>query len=283
MALRGLAVLGVLLWGCGESRPVATSAEDLLAAVHALQQAAAEVGLCQALKDRMSADAIVLAPVPLPKDAWTCDYRDATAHIHLVEVAAAGDFGYTAGTWQAMDSTTWQVSVWRLQPDSTWMVEANVVTLHPLAATRTGPMTRLGVGWVRASRKLYQEAARVAMLKADRDMAMTSMDVGAGAAFVGALADSVLYLSDGQALAEGRQAALERIQQQAGMMTWVPVYGAIGVAGDLGYTYGLQTVRPLLPDTVLHSRAYLRIWRARPDSTWQVVANVQARAAPGEL
>ena len=251
--------------------------------MHALQQAAAEVGLCQALKGRMAADAIVLAPVPLPKDAWTCYYRDATAHIHLVEVAAAGDFGYTAGTWPATDSTTWQVSVWRLQPDSTWMVEANVVTQHPLAAIRTGSMVRLGEGWIRASRKLYQEAARVAMLKADRDLAAASMDVGAGAAFAGVLADSALYLSDGQSLAEGRQAALERIHRQAGMMTWVPVDGAIGAAGDLGYTYGIQTVRPLLSDTTLQSRAYLRIWRARPDSTWQVVLDVQARAAPGQL
>ena len=277
---RVLVLAAVVLSACSEPRPTPVSADGIVAALRGLQQAAAEVGLCGALQERMATDAIVLAPVPVPASGWSCDFGDAAMALHRVEVAVEGDFGVSAGSWLAADSAWWPVAAWRLQQDSMWTVEFAAATRHP-AAARPGLATYAGLGWVRARRKLYQESSRVAMLKADRDMAAVSMDVGTRAAFAGALADSVLDLPDGQLPASGSAEVLARLALMPGVVTWVPVGGAIAAAGDLGYTYGLQTVRPIAPDTVVQSRAYLRIWRAQPDSTWQIALNVQAPSAAG--
>ena len=117
------------------------------------------------------------------------------------------------------------------------------------------------------------------MLKADRDIASTSMDTEMHQALARVLSDSVLHLSAGHASLRGYQAAVAQIGELSGMVTWVPISGAMASAGDLGYTYGLQTIRPNAQDTTLTTRAYLRIWRSYPDSTWKLVVNVLARAA----
>ena len=274
MLLRPL-ILVLLVAGCQEPLRVATSADPLVAAAHALAEDARTVGACAALKQRLRSDALAFSPVP--RTDWVCEDAAALGALHRVELAASGDFGYTIYAALVRDSSRWQVLVWRLEPDSTWRVEAVMRTLHPPPALRAELTTRAGAGWVRARRKLYQEAARVAMLKADRDLAAASVDASPMSAFANALADSVLQLREAHVPVQGRRAALDAYQSYRGMMTWVPIAGAIAAGGDLGYTYGLETVRPLAPDTVLHSSTYLRLWRAMPDSTWRIVVNAHTR------
>ena len=258
---------------------IVTSADVLEEAAIALQAASEVSGTCTAMQDVLAADAVVLVSAPASASAWTCSYERGLTALHLIEIAAAGDFGYTVAAGQAGDSAAWHVLVWRQRRDSSWRVEAAMRTVHLFQASDGGPVTRAGRGWARAGRPLYQEAARVAMLKADRDMAAISMGAGSTVAYGEALSDSALYLRAGERPLSGRQRSLKWIRHQPGMVTWVPVGGAVARAGDLGYTYGMQTVRPPPPDTLLLTRAYLRLWRARPDSTWQIAVEVQGKAS----
>jgi len=268
---RWLSTILLLGIACDEPMHVAISADLLVAEAQALHQEAEASSMEEALSKRLTSGALM--PVP-----GTFGDEDVAAQLLIAEVATSEDFGYTVSAWPAGDSLGWQVLVWRRQLDASWKVEATARTLHPGPMPDWELVSNASLGWVRARRQLYQEAARVAMLKADRDLARRSTDAEDFPTLAEVLADTALHLQEGYATAQGRYAATKQLQALEGMRTWVPASGAIAAAGDLGYTYGLQTIRPLLPDTTLRTSAYLRIWRAQPDSTWTVILNVLGAA-----
>jgi len=53
-------------------------------------------------------------------------------------------------------------------------------------------------------------------------------------------------------------------------MTWEPNGGTVAASGDLGYTYGIYSIKPNQRDTVLYG-TYVSIWKRYPDGTWKFV------------
>ena len=51
-------------------------------------------------------------------------------------------------------------------------------------------------------------------------------------------------------------------------MTWIPKGADMSVAHDLGYTYGVYTVKT--KDTTMQG-TYLSIWRKQKDGKWKFV------------
>ena len=232
-------------------------------------------GYCEAIRQWFAPKAIVFAPAPMHHADWQCDHTGSTGSLVRAEVANRGDFGYTISAVDGADSVEVRMLLWRHGVGGRWEVETTMTTRHPSTSPEVNKALYEGLGWVRATRLLYQEAARVAMLKADRDMATASVDAGSAQAYTNLLADSVLYLVAGLPILHERNTVLDYLVGLESVVGWVPVGGEIAAAGDLGYTYGLQTRRvddALAPE----SSAYLRIWRARPDSTWHVVVSIGA-------
>lgn len=52
------------------------------------------------------------------------------------------------------------------------------------------------------------------------------------------------------------------------ILTWDPNGGAIAASGDLGYTYGIYSLKPKNQDTVYYG-TYIRIWKKQPDGKWK--------------
>ncbi len=53
-------------------------------------------------------------------------------------------------------------------------------------------------------------------------------------------------------------------------MTWEPSGGNVASSGDLGYTYGVYSVKPHNADKVLYG-TYVSIWRRQKDGRWKFV------------
>jgi ketosteroid isomerase-like protein len=54
------------------------------------------------------------------------------------------------------------------------------------------------------------------------------------------------------------------------VMTWEPNGGNIAKSGELGYTYGVYSLKPINKDTVFYG-TYVSIWKRQPDGNWKFV------------
>jgi hypothetical protein len=57
-------------------------------------------------------------------------------------------------------------------------------------------------------------------------------------------------------------------------MTWEPKGGTVALSGELGYTYGLYSVKPHDMDTVLYG-TYVSVWKRQSDGNWKFVLESQ--------
>ena len=58
------------------------------------------------------------------------------------------------------------------------------------------------------------------------------------------------------------------------IMTWEPKGGTVALSGELGYTYGVYSVKPRYIDTVLYG-TYVSIWKRQTDGSWKFVLESQ--------
>ena len=265
------------LGGCRHEAPRPVSVGAIIDADRAFLQVST---LQAALLEHLAEQSIILAPAPQAGRPWAHDKIDTSLSVEgwprFAEIANSGDFGYTTGAWRHLGGASQgsYVSVWRRPEGGPWRMEITACISHDEYWGPGGVDTTATEGWVRARRKLYQEAARVSMLKADRDLALASVDGGAAAAFASVLADSAVAFRHGDMPLKGKAAVAQRLDLEGGILTWVPIDAAISRAGDLGYTYGIRTLRA---DSALASRSYLRIWKSQPDSSWRIVVNLTTR------
>jgi len=54
------------------------------------------------------------------------------------------------------------------------------------------------------------------------------------------------------------------------VMTWEPRNATLSSSGDLGYTYGVYSLKPKDADTVIYG-SYVTIWKRQPDGKWKFV------------
>lgn len=57
-------------------------------------------------------------------------------------------------------------------------------------------------------------------------------------------------------------------------MTWEPKGASVAISGELGYTYGLYSVKPRHMDTVLYG-TYVSVWKRQTDGNWKFVLQSQ--------
>ena len=54
------------------------------------------------------------------------------------------------------------------------------------------------------------------------------------------------------------------------IMTWEPSGGTVAKSGDLGYTYGVYSLKPKDQDTVFYG-TYVSVWKRQDDGKWKFV------------
>jgi ketosteroid isomerase-like protein len=133
--------------------------------------------------------------------------------------------------------------------------------LQPKRPTQTAVDTR---------EQALQEEAKAGLLKADRDFSRLSAEKGYKTACLEYIDSNGVLLRPDMAPIIGAE-AIDYLSQQADQgftMTWEPRGGMVARSGELGYTFGLYSIKPKAQDTVIYG-TYVNIWKKQADGTWK--------------
>ena len=113
---------------------------------------------------------------------------------------------------------------------------------------------------------------KTAMMETDRDFSKLSEEKGMKQALMHYIdSNGVLLRPNIIPIAGGE--AINYISQgndTAYTMTWEPNGGTLAKSGELGYTYGIYSLKPKNKDTLLYG-TYVSIWKRKPDGKWKFV------------
>jgi ketosteroid isomerase-like protein len=113
---------------------------------------------------------------------------------------------------------------------------------------------------------------KVEILETDRAFSAQSQSKGLRAAFMDFIDnDAVLLRPNSLPLAGGQAMDLIiRSNDSLSVLTWEPKKVEISSSGDLGYTYGVYSRKPVDEDTVYFG-TYVTIWKRQPGGKWKFV------------
>ncbi len=110
------------------------------------------------------------------------------------------------------------------------------------------------------------------MMAADRAFSRLSEEMGMKHALMQYIDNKGVLLRPNNVPIVGGQ-AIDYISQgndTSYTMTWEPNGGSVAISGELGYTYGLYSLKPKNQDTVYYG-TYVSIWKRQPDGKWKFV------------
>ena len=109
------------------------------------------------------------------------------------------------------------------------------------------------------------------LFETDKKFSQTSTEIGFNKAFLKYAHDSAVLLRENSMPLVGKP-TLEKIFKDAQAegidFTWEPLDGDIAESGELGYTYGIFTLKR---DTVIETGTYVSIWKKDNDGNWKYV------------
>jgi ketosteroid isomerase-like protein len=114
--------------------------------------------------------------------------------------------------------------------------------------------------------------AKMEMMNTDREFSNMSREKGMRSAFIEYLDSNGVLLRPNRLPIAGADAVDYLIQQNDTdyTLTWEPRNGYIAKSGELGYTYGIYSLRPSKKDTVIYG-TYVSIWKKDKDGNWKYV------------
>lgn len=116
------------------------------------------------------------------------------------------------------------------------------------------------------------EEERLRMMDADRAFSKLSSEIGMKKAFLEYIDSNGILLRPNQLPLVGGDAIdfLTQLNDTTFTLTWNPKNGRIAQSGELGFTYGIYTLKPGKEDTVLYG-TYVSIWKKQLDGKWKFV------------
>lgn len=114
----------------------------------------------------------------------------------------------------------------------------------------------------------------VALLETDRAFSNLSSKLGMKKAFIEYLDSNGVLLKPGYFPIVQADAIdyLIRLNDTGFIYTWQPKVAEVASSGDLGYTYGIYSLKPSVVDTVFYG-TYVSIWKKQEDGKWKFVLN----------
>lgn len=146
-------------------------------------------------------------------------------------------------------------------------------------------LSLLIVGCAPKVEEIDLEAARAAILSADKAWSETPPDV---ASFVSFFAEGAHFLTPDGPLAVGKE-DIEKIASHllapGSSLTWRATKADVSKAGDLGYSIGTfeLTVNDPEGNPVTRKGKYTTVWRKQADGQWKVVADTPNFDSPPPL
>jgi ketosteroid isomerase-like protein len=259
-----------------------------------------EQGMRAAFLAYLGDDAVIFRPGPVPGRAFIAARPSPPIELSwrpvYVEVAAAGDLGYTTGPYELRSTDPakraetehgYYVTVWRKQADGAWKVAADLgVDTPPPAGTEAAKGNEIGHGRIAGgapSERGPAEAARRGLLDAENAFAGDAVAHGARPAYLAAAADEARFYRDGAPPAVGREAIAKLLlaggPQRA--TSWRATAAAAASGGDLGYTYGEMAVMDTgAPRRIRVPGMFFRIWERQGNGRWKIVLDLVKELPP---
>ncbi|HKI88440.1 MAG TPA: nuclear transport factor 2 family protein [Draconibacterium sp.] len=109
------------------------------------------------------------------------------------------------------------------------------------------------------------------LFEADKSFSATSEKIGYAKAFIEFAHPEVVMLRKNSMPVIGKQALtklFENAHSEDLNFTWKPLGGDIAQSGELGYTYGIYTIKQ---DTVVEKGTYVSVWKKDENGQWKYV------------
>lgn len=125
-----------------------------------------------------------------------------------------------------------------------------------------------------ATKKKEQEPVdyKSALLETDRSFSKMSEEKGMKQALMQYIDSKGVLLRPNTVPIVGGEAInyISQGNDSSYIMTWEPSGGTVAQSGDLGYTYGVYSLKPHNKDTVLYG-TYVNVWKKQTDGRWKFV------------
>lgn len=217
-------------------------------------------------------------------------------HPTYADVARSGELGYTTGPWEFRPNPSDEkasghghfVTVWRRQPDDSWLFAVDLGVNHAAPAAPDKvlkyPETVKDGGYLKTLRagrgsERTADAARVAILAAENELAADSTANGAGAALLSRASEEIRFYRQNAFPLVGLEAARPALEKEAERTFYITEGVAAAQSGDLGYAYGTYV-------SGAERGSYVRIWKRtvgnwrREDGDWRVVLDITNPTPP---
>jgi len=111
------------------------------------------------------------------------------------------------------------------------------------------------------------------VIQADKDFSALSQQQGMKKAFLTYMDSNAVMLSANHMPTVGDELLkhYSQVNDSSFVLTWEPLNGSIAKSGDLGYTYGVYTLKSKNGDTTAHQGTYTTIWKRQNNGTWKFV------------
>ncbi len=115
-------------------------------------------------------------------------------------------------------------------------------------------------------------ASKIDMMEADRDFSAMSEKEGLRHAYTEFIDSNGVLLRPGSLPMTGGDAMdfLTQSNDTSIIMTWDPKDAMLSSSGDLGYTYGVYSLKANNADTVIYG-SYVTIWKRQQNGKWKFV------------
>lgn len=271
-------------------RPVPIADPDLRGLVEAERAFAAlsgSKGVRTAFLANLARDAIVFRPSPVPAVDWFRDRPSPQGTLvwepDFAAVSVGGDLGYTSGPWEFRETGATPesgthghfVTVWRRE-GGTWKIVIDGGVRH-----EPGGEVALEFG-ARASRApvLIAEAKEV-LRRAESELLRAARSATWADVFTRSAAADIRLYRSGSAPIVGLAAGRAALAAHPGSMRWELGGAEASRVGDLGCTWGTAQLHPDgAPGDSVEASAFVRIWRARTHSGYEIVLDLESPIPP---
>lgn len=257
----------------------------------AFSRMAEEKGTRGAFAEFIAEDGILFRPTAVFGKKWMQEHPLPPSTVRsllswqpiFAAVSRAGDLGYTTGPWQFKQDIKDAkpvafgdfMTVWRKQEDGSWKFALDLGISHPEPKAGTSmwepDSSQPGPG---SFKRVDPEAARVDLLRVDREFSKASADQGAREAFLSYAAKDVRLFRNDHLPFVGKMAAADALAPITAEWTWKPSFAGVSVSGDLGYSYGIYELREKSGAGSVSERGnYARVWK-KVDGAWKLVVDV---------
>jgi ketosteroid isomerase-like protein len=134
------------------------------------------------------------------------------------------------------------------------------------------PVIFLLVSCAEKKPKQNTEEIKFLIMENDRDFSRMSEQRGVRKAFLEYIdSNAVLLRPNTMPMAGGDcMDFISKSNDTAFTMTWEPKNAHVSLTGDMGFTYGVYSVKPNETDTAFYG-TYVTIWKKQPNGKWKFV------------